>query len=98
MHKPEHPGRYLKAAYLKPLGISVTAAADRIKVSRQAMSELVNGRSGVSPEMAIRLSRAFGTSPEFWLNMQKNRDLWEARRKIKLKIVPFWDGERSALP
>lgn len=94
MHNPVHPGGYLKDAYLEPLKISVTEAAKRLGVSRQAMSEIVNGRSGVSPVMALRLSDAFSTSPEFWMNMQRNRDLWQARRKFKSHISPIWDGER----
>lgn len=95
MHNPAHPGRYLKEMYLEPLGISITAAAERLKVTRQTISELVNERAGVSPEMAIRLAEAFSTSPDVWLSMQKNRDLWLARQKFKPKIKPFWDGEKS---
>lgn len=95
MHNPAHPGRYLKEMYLEPLGISITTAAERLKVTRQTISELVNERAGVSPEMAIRLAAAFSTSPDVWLGMQKNRDLWLARQKFKPKIKPFWDGEKS---
>lgn len=96
MHNPAHPGRYLKEMYLDPLGISITSAAERLKVTRQTISELVNERSGVSPEMAIRLAEAFRTSPGVWLSMQKNRDLWLAQQKFKPKIKPFWDGEKPA--
>jgi addiction module HigA family antidote len=78
---PTHPGRILKELYLSPLGISNTGLAKSIGVSRKAISHIVNERKSVTPEMALRLSRAFtNTSPEFWLNLQKNYDLWHAAR------------------
>ena len=90
MHDPAHPGGYLKRQYLEPLGLSITAAAAALGVTRKTLSELVNEHSGVSAEMALRLSHAFNTSPEFWINMQTNRDLWLRKRRFKEKIKPLW--------
>ena len=70
MHNPPHPGGVVKRQCLEPLGLSVTRAAQGLGVTRQALSELVNERTGVSVEMAIRLSKAFGSTPETWLGMQ----------------------------
>jgi antitoxin HigA-1 len=76
---PAHPGRILKNLYLAPLEVSNTKLAETLGVSRKAVSQIVNERKSVTPEMALRLSRAFpNTSPEFWLNLQKNHDLWVA--------------------
>ena len=82
MHNPPHPGGILKRQCLEPLGLSVTAAARHLGVSRQSLSELVNERAGVSVDMAIRLTKAFGSSPETWLGLQMAYDLWQARRRI----------------
>ena len=76
--KPTHPGEIIKAHYMEPLGLSVTALAVRLGVSRKTLSSIVNERSSVTPDMALRLSRAFSTSPELWLNLQQAHDLWEA--------------------
>lgn len=92
MHDPAHPGGYLKRQYLEPLGLSITDAAKALGVTRKTLSELVNERCGVSPEMALRLSRAFNTSPEFWINMQTNRALWLMKRRFSEKIKPLWEG------
>ena len=81
MHNPPHPGEIVKYECLEPLGLTVTRAAEGLGVTRQALSELVNERTGVSVEMAIRLSRAFGSTPETWLRMQMAYDLWQAREK-----------------
>jgi antitoxin HigA-1 len=87
MHNPPHPGEILRELCLEPLDISVTQAARALGVTRKALSELLNGRSGVSPSMALRLSVAFGTTPESWLNMQQQFDLWRARRTTSLRNV-----------
>lgn len=87
MHKPAHPGEVLRDMYLEPLGLTVTDASSALGVTRKALSELVNGRSGVSTSMALRLSKAFGTTPELWLNLQQNYDLWQAKQKTKLARV-----------
>lgn len=87
MHNPPHPGEVVRELCLEPLGLSVTAAAKALGVSRKSFSELLNGRSGISPEMAIRLSIAFKTTAESWLNQQVQYDLWKARLKFKkLKV------------
>ena len=79
---PAHPGRILKNLYLVPLGISNTRLAETLGVSRKAVSAIVNESKSITPEMALRLSRAFpNTSAEFWLNLQKNYDLWQAERE-----------------
>lgn len=78
MHNPAHPGEVLRE-YL-PEGMTVTEAAQRLGVSRQAFSALLNGRAGVSAEMALRLAKALGTRPDFWLSMQMQFDLWQAKR------------------
>jgi len=79
MRNPPHPGGIVRRECLEPLGLSVTAAAAGLGVTRQALSDLVNERAGVSVEMAIRLSKAFGSSPETWLGLQMAYDLWQAR-------------------
>jgi addiction module HigA family antidote len=71
MHNPPHPGEIIKELCLEPLGLSVTNAAKGLGVTRKALSELINGRSGVSPEMALRLEQAFGSTAEPWLRMQQ---------------------------
>jgi len=95
MHKPAHPGEVLKELYLKPLNLTVTDAAEALGITRNALSELVNGHSGVSTPMALRLSKAFGTTPELWLNMQHNYGLWVAQKTISLsKVKVLFSTER----
>ncbi len=87
MFNPPHPGEVIKELCLDPLGISVTAAAKGLGVSRKTLSALLNGRAGVSPEMAIRLSIAFDSSAESWLNQQSQYDLWQAEQhRDELKV------------
>ena len=81
MYDPPHPGEILRELCLEPLGLTVTRAAEALGVSRKTLSAILNGRAGISPEMAIRLSIAFGTTPESWLNQQAQYDLWQARQK-----------------
>ena len=88
MHNPPHPGEVIRSLCLEPLGLTVTEAAAALGVSRKTLSALLNGRAGVSPEMAVRLSIAFGTSAEMWMNQQVSFDLWHAeRRRTKLKVT-----------
>jgi addiction module HigA family antidote len=88
MFHPPHPGEVLKEMCLEPLGLTVTRAASALKVSRKTISAILNGRSGISPEMAVRLSLAFGTSSELWLNLQVQHDLAQAERKrSRLKVA-----------
>ena len=83
MHNPPHPGEVLRALCLEPLGVSVTDAAKALGVSRKTLSSVLNGRAGISPEMAVRLSIAFDTSAESWLNQQIQYDLWQAEKRRK---------------
>ena len=83
MHKPPHPGEILRELCLTPLELSVTEAADSLGVSRNTLSAILNGRAGISPEMAIRLSIAFNTTAESWLHQQMQHDLWLAERSRK---------------
>jgi addiction module HigA family antidote len=80
MHNPPHPGEIIKALCLEPLGISVTEAAEALGVSRKTLSSIINGKAGISPEMAVRLSIAFDTSSESCLNQQTQYDLWQAEQ------------------
>ncbi len=87
MHNPPHPGEIIKSLCLEPLGVSVTDAAKALGVSRKTLSAIINGRAAISPEMAVRLSIAFSTSAESWLNQQSQFDLWHAERSRKrLKV------------
>ena len=76
--QPTHPGCILREDYLKPLKILVTDMASKLNVSRKTLSKILNEKGSVTPDMALRLSRAFGTTPELWLTLQKNYDLWQA--------------------
>lgn len=80
MHNPPHPGEVIRELCLQPLDLSVTEAADALGVSRKTLSAILNGRAGVSPEMAIRLSIAFDTTPESWLRQQMQYDLFKAEQ------------------
>ena len=80
MHNPPHPGEVLKELCLEPLGLTVTEAAKGLGVSRKTLSTILNGKSRISPEMAVRLSIAFNTSSESWLNQQSQYDLWLAEQ------------------
>ncbi|NJN99321.1 MAG: HigA family addiction module antidote protein [Anaerolineales bacterium] len=80
MFNPPHPGEIIKELCLEPLGLTVTRAAEALGVSRKTLSAIVNGQAGISPEMAIRLSMAFDTSAESWLNQQVQYDLWLVRQ------------------
>ena len=92
MYDPPHPGGIVKWECLEPLGLTVTRAAQGLGVTRQAFSDLVNEKSGVSIEMAFRLSRAFGSTPETWLGMQMAYDLWQARERTRdIKVENFMD-------
>ena len=93
MHNPCHPSVVLKEALSD---ISVTDAAKRLGVGRVALSRLLNGATGISPEMALRLSKALGTTPEFWYGMQANYDLWQAKKKFRGKVRPIVRRENEA--
>lgn len=80
MHDPPHPGEVLRTLCLEPLGLTVTEAAAALGVSRKTLSAILNGRAGISPEMAVRLSLAFGTTSESWVQQQAQYDLWHAEQ------------------
>ena len=81
MKNPPHPGRIVRQECIEPLGLTVTEAAKRLGVTRQALNNLVNGKGGISAEMAVRLSKAFGSSPEVWLGMQMEYDLAQVEKR-----------------
>lgn len=87
MHDPHHPGEVIKEAYLEPLGLSVTEAAKALKISRKTLSAIINGKAGISPIMAIRLGKAFNTTPQLWLNIQQSYDLWHAQKESDVSNV-----------
>jgi len=90
IHNPKHPGLMVKSLCLDPLDLTVSKAAKALKVSRPTLSKLLNGRMGISSEMAIRLSIVFNTSSEFWVNLQASYDLWlaeKSRKKLHLKPI-----------
>ena len=90
MQNPPHPGGLVKRQCLEPLDLSITRAARGLGVTQQALSELVNERAGISVDMAIRLSKAFGSTPETWLGMQMAYDLWQARERARqIKVESF---------
>ena len=83
MHNPPHPGEIIRDLCLEPLGLSVSAAAKALRVSRKTLSEILNGHARISPEMAVRLAIAFDTTPESWMNQQTQYDLWKIGKKRK---------------
>ncbi len=93
MKNPAHPGRIVRSACLEPLGLSVTAGAKILGVTRQTLTKIVNGKSGISAEMAIRLAKAFGSTAEIWVRMQASYDLAQARKNeskinVQRQLVP----------
>jgi antitoxin HigA-1 len=87
MCNPPHPGEFIKETYIKELNISLREAAIKLDVAASTFSRLIKGKSDVSPEMALRLSKAFGRTPESWLKMQANYELWKARKYVNLDSV-----------
>ena len=88
MFNPPHPGELLKEDVLPELGITVTEAASQLGVTRVAFSRIINGKAGISPDMALRLAAWLNSTPESWLNMQTAYDLWQAKQKPRPKILP----------
>lgn len=84
MHNPPHPGEIIKEFCIEPLNLTVTKAAESLGVTRKTLSMLLNGKSGISPEMSLRLSKVFGRSPEGWLRLQLQYDLWESRKNVNI--------------
>jgi addiction module HigA family antidote len=96
---PSHPGGILSRLYLGPLTITVSELAEIISVSRKTISKIVNEKGSITPDMALRLSRAFNTTPDLWLNLQKNYDLWQASHSSKdwqkVKTIPECEAAHS---
>ena len=97
MHDPPHPGEVLRELYMQPLDLSETETADALGVTRKTLSAIVNARAGVSPDMALRLAKAFGGTAESWLAMQQAYELWQARRSADLSRVRVLAGSAHDL-
>jgi addiction module HigA family antidote len=94
MYDPPHPGEILREDYLRPLGLSISAAHRGLGISRKSLSEIVNSRAGISPAMAFKLAKAFHTTAEFWLNLQTQYDLWKARQEVSLDaVMVYWQPQ-----
>lgn len=87
MHNPPHPGEFIRDVYLTPFGVSARQAAESLGVSPSTLNRILTGASNLSPEMALRLSKTLGRTPESWLAMQDQFDLWQARKKVDLRRV-----------
>ena len=87
MHNPPHPGEFIKEIYLDPYDLSIRALAENLGVASSTLTRIINGQSGISPEMALRLSKSIGRTPESWLAMQHNYDLWQAKNSVDLSAV-----------
>ncbi len=90
--QPTHPGAIIKEDYLSPLSITIKDMAEILGVSRKTLSKIINERGSITPDMALRLSRAFDTTPDLWLNLQQNYDLWKAENSsdewLSVKPIP----------
>ena len=95
MHNPPHPGEFIKEIYLEPFDISSRKVASKLKVSPSTFNRLLNGDTNVSPEMALRLSKTLGRSPESWLAMQDAYNLWHAKKKLDLSTIEKLDIEAA---
>lgn len=87
MHNPPHPGEFIVATYMEPFGLSCRFLATKLDVAASTLNRVLKSQSGVSPEMALRLSKSLGRSPESWLAMQHSYDLWQAKKKVRLGKV-----------
>jgi addiction module HigA family antidote len=87
MHNPPHPGEFIREVYLEPLNVSFRLVAEKLKVSPSTFHRLIKGQSNISSEMALRLSKTLGRSPESWLAMQDNYNLWQAKQRLNLDDV-----------
>lgn len=101
MYDPPHPGEALRILYIEPLNLTIKEVAERMGVERKAMSRLLNGHTGISAEMAVRLGKTFNTTAELWLNKQRGYDLWNAKRRIHdeiIQIQPFIISDMDTHP
>ena len=96
MHNPPHPGEFIRETYIEPFDISIRSLAESLGVAASTLARVVSERSAVSPEMALRLSKALGRTPESWLAMQDNYDLWQARKSANLASVQKIQFEATA--
>jgi len=96
MHKPPHPGEFIRETYIEPFDISIRSLAENLGVAASTLARVVSERSAVSPEMALRLSKAIGRTPESWLAMQDNYDLWQAKISTNLSQVRKIQFEATA--
>ena len=87
MHNPPHPGEFITSVYLEPNGISGRELSAKLGVSASTLNRILTGKSGITPEMALRLSKCLGRSPESWLALQHGHDLWHAKQKVDLRSV-----------
>ena len=87
MHNPPHPGEFVQATYMEPFGLSCRYLAEQLNVAASTLNRILKQQSGISPEMALRLSKSLGRSPESWLAMQDSYDLWQAKKNVKLTNV-----------
>ncbi|MCA0366190.1 MAG: HigA family addiction module antidote protein [Bacteroidetes bacterium] len=88
---PVHPGEILREDFIKERGLTITEVANGLGVARGNLSAIINERAGISPEMAVKLSEAFGNSTEFWVNLQKNYEVWHAERKVNRSEILHFD-------
>lgn len=88
---PSHPGEILREMFIKERNLTITEVAEGIGIARANLSAIVNERAGISPELAIKLSEAFGNSGEFWINLQKNYELWHAEKKVNRKNIRHFE-------
>lgn len=95
MHNPPHPGEFIYEVYLAPYGVSLRKLAELLDVVPSTLTRLIRGQSAITPEMALRLSVALGRSPESWLAMQHNYDLWQARKRVNLRRVKKLDVDAA---
>lgn len=95
---PSHPGKILKEMYLEPLNLTIGEASANLGVTRKTLSMLLNERQGISAEMALRLSKAFDTTPELWMNMQCNFDLWNAAPRVALAKIKYFRRQKDTPP
>lgn len=96
---PVHPGEILREDYIKDRGLTVTEVAKGIGIARANLSAVVNERAGISPELAVKLSEAFGNTAQFWVNLQKNYELWHAEKKVNRALIQhFTNHDRGLQP